>query len=214
MLKWIEIIASFFIGRMQSHEGPSLRESAIAIFDEITYKSRKAVSLIVVSFAAAIFALGGFFISLINATTQYDRDGVIGFTATFVSGLVLIVLAIAAFAWVFNSAWPGVKKYKTMHRHQESREFREQQEHVHAQPKQPSSLEQALSMLVMDFVHERQARRAESQSPLMNDEPDFRAPSMTRPNDSTSTVSENQNMDWNTPSAPRTAGVTNQDPLH
>jgi hypothetical protein len=187
MLKWIEIIASFFIGKMQANPGPGLRESAIAIFEEITYKSRKAVSLIVVSFGAGILALGGFFIALINATTQYDRDGVIGFTSTFVSGIVLILIAVATFAWVFGSAWPGVQQHKsshkTKHRHHEHERSVEGEE---APQRQPSTLEQALSLLVMDFVKERELRRNEAAT--FHPEPDFRAQSMARHEDLPSTA--------------------------
>lgn len=177
MLKWIEIIASFFIGKMQPANGPSLRETAIQIFEEITYLSRKTVSLIVISFSAAIFALGGFFISLINATTQYDRDGVISFSATFISGLVLIALAVSAFVWVFNSAWPGLKKFKTASKdsHKTAHQHEDHHERHH---RQVSPIEAAVSALVMDFVKEREIRRGESAeaTAMMNEEPDFRAP--------------------------------------
>lgn len=194
MLKWIEIIASFFIGKMQPSHGPSLRESAIAIFEEITYKSRKAVSLVVISLAAAIFALGGFFISLINATSQYDQTGAVNFTSTLGSGLVLILIAVGTFAWVFGSAWPGVKQSKAAHKAEQEHHHHQQQEQAHQH--QPSSLEYALSMLVMDFVKERELRRSESMA-SMQMEPDFRAPSMARAADMTNTAS-----------------TLNQEPLH
>jgi hypothetical protein len=178
MLKWIEIIASFFIGKMQPTQGPGLRETAIALFEEITYKSRKTVSLVVISFAAAIFALGGFFISLLNATMQYDRDGVITFTSTFISGLVLIAIAVGTFAWVFGSAWPGTKKFKGLEMHGPKHHAHEPLPHeLPERPlHQPSSLEQALSALVMDFVKERELRRSESAAALspLAEVPDFR----------------------------------------
>jgi len=145
-MKWLGLILTFLFEKMTSH-GPSLKDSAVAIFEELTYKSRKTMSLILAGFASIIFLCGGFFISLIDATGQFDREGSIRMTSTFIAGLLLVAIAVFVFAWIFGSAWPGVKEHA-----------------VHAEDTASragagSPLELALSALLMDFVKEREFKR-------------------------------------------------------
>ncbi|RYZ81303.1 MAG: hypothetical protein EOP06_23755, partial [Proteobacteria bacterium] len=91
MIKWLGIILSFVMGRFNHQSAPmgfNFKETAMAVFDEVTFKSRKAITLLLAALASIIFLCGGFFISLIDATKQYDQQGSIAFTSTFVSGLV------------------------------------------------------------------------------------------------------------------------------
>lgn len=148
-MKWLGIILPFLIGRFNSKQnaGPSFL-SPVAVYEEITYKSRKAVMLTLGALAALIFLCGGLMMSIIDATTQFDRTGGIAFTATFGTGLAIGLLAIGTFAYVFLQAWPGIRE----HRQQVIKERVE----VHTSS---SSLEQAFSSLIMDFVKEREYKR-------------------------------------------------------
>lgn len=151
-MKWLFVALSFIYRKMTSHRSPSLKETAVEIFEEISHKSRKMVALTLAGVAAVIFLTGGFFISLINATTQYDEIGEVAMSATLSGGLGLILLALITFGVVFLQAWPGIKKRK-----QHEKEMKEA-----AMAGGP--LEQALALLVTDFVKEREMRRTARQT--------------------------------------------------
>lgn len=155
MIKLLGLLLSFFMGKFSFH-GPKLniREAAMAIFDEAIFKSRKAVTLLLTALASMIFICGGLFISLIDATRQYDQAGIINFSSTFISGLVLMLIAAGIVTWVFASAWPGVKKQGPQVQEVLERDTRPQ----------PNTLETALSALIMDFVKERELKRESAPS--------------------------------------------------
>lgn len=152
-MQWISLIASFIFGKLNSRP-PSFKESAFAIFEEVTFKSRKAITLILGAAACVLILCGGLFMSLVDLTTQYDREGLIRFTASFGTGLSLVVLSLGVFVWIFKFAWPG------------ARDRREVREEAPAHTHRGGPLEQALATLVMDFVKERELRREERESPL------------------------------------------------
>lgn len=159
-MQWLAMIITYFFGR-KSSKTKSLKEMAIEIFDEITFRSRKVVTLTMMALGAVIIFCGGFFIALIDATSQYDRVGYVGWSATLVAGLSLIGIASAVFATVFARAWPTPLS------------FHHEQIHEQATPPPTSGIEAALSALIMDFVKERELRRQGSakQSPPPQPEP-------------------------------------------
>ncbi|WP_374079524.1 hypothetical protein [Bdellovibrio bacteriovorus] len=146
-MQWLAMFASFIVGRLNA-KARGLRETAEEVFDEVSRKSRKVVSLTLTGLCAVILFCGGFFISLLDSTTQYDRTGGIAWTATLSAGIGLIAVAAITFAYVFLRAWPGARHvhHQTHHRRFET-------------PRPSSSLENALATLVMDFVRERETRR-------------------------------------------------------
>lgn len=151
-MRWLGMVLSFLFGRMNT-KPKSFREIAMEIFDDVSRRSRKVVSLTLAGLAAVIFFCGGVFISIIDGTTQYDRLGAVNWTATFGAGVALILLAVAVFAGVFLRAWPGaLQRHSRVPPHQETSVL-------------PSALEQALAALVMDFVKERELRRAARPQP-------------------------------------------------
>ncbi|KHD87799.1 MAG: hypothetical protein OM95_12360 [Bdellovibrio sp. ArHS] len=155
-MKWLALVLSFVFGRLNMRPR-GFKDAAIEIFDEVSFRSRRMVTLILVGVAAVIFFTGGLFISLLDLSMQWDRTGSILWSATLSTGVGLIVLASAAFAVVFLRAWPGAVKAKQ----QIKRKLKHEQEEEEAElQRHPSSLEQALSALVMDFVKEREIRRA------------------------------------------------------
>lgn len=146
-MKIIPMILSFVIGRLNSKPTKGLREAALEIFGEITYRSRSVVTLILGSLGAVIILCGGFFIAVLDATTQFDRTGSIAWTATLGTGVVLVALAGLAFSFAFIKAWPRATlsaRRETSH---------------HPTSAETSPLETALATLVMDFVKEREASR-------------------------------------------------------
>lgn len=147
-MKWLTVFMSFLFGRLNA-KAPSLRETAIEVFDEVSRKSRRVVSLSMTAFGSIILFCGGFFIALLDTTAQYDRSGEIFLTATLAAGLALLAVSVIIFSYVFLRAWPGAHPEKTMRfQSKETPNYRP-----------PSSLENALAALVMDFVKERESRR-------------------------------------------------------
>lgn len=149
-MQWLAMMMSFIFGKMNSKR-KSLRETAIEIFEEVSYKSRRIVTLTMTAFGAVIFFCGGFFISLLEGTSQYDQTGNVVWTSTLGAGVGLIALAAVVFATVFLRAWPGVSPHKHEHPREESA--------THS-----SNLENALSALIMDYVKEREMRREQKMS--------------------------------------------------
>ncbi|HEY8270646.1 MAG TPA: hypothetical protein VIG33_07130, partial [Pseudobdellovibrionaceae bacterium] len=112
---------------------------------------------------------GGFFMSLIDLTHQYDEAGTVYLTASNASGLILVLLSLGTFFWIFTSAWPGAQEMKAAKKKEES-----------VTQAKTASLEHALSLLVMDFIKEREQKReryarehynptAEKESPSLHD---------------------------------------------
>lgn len=144
-MKWLMLMLTLAFRKFGSRPA-SLKETALEIFEEVSHKSRRIVSLTLTGIAAVIFFCGGIFISIINATTQYDNNGDIYLTATLSGGLILIAIAAITFGLVFLRAWPGVA--------QERRKPSKEEANVRG-----TGLEQALSTLIMDFVKDREMRR-------------------------------------------------------
>jgi sarcosine oxidase delta subunit len=156
MFKWISLVASFLIGRMN---GPnkglsfSLREVTMEILSGITQRGRRYVSLSLLGFGAVIFTCAGFLIALLNATSQWDRTGRILFTSTFGAGFFLTLCSIGAFVYIFRREWP-----RAINRPHLGERIREDL-HMHGHAPRASNIEQAISALIMDFVRERENKR-------------------------------------------------------
>lgn len=144
-MKIIPMILSFIVGRLNSKPSKGLRETAVEIFDEITFRSRNIVTLTLGGLGSVILLCGGLFIAILDGTTQFDRNGVIAWTATLGAGVLLVALAGLSFSFVFIRAWP--------------RATRSRSQPASRGTPETSPLETALATLVMDFVKERQASR-------------------------------------------------------
>lgn len=148
-MKWFSLFLSFFLGKLNHSNPPSIKETIFIFFEEAAYRSRKPVVLILSGLACVLILCGGFFWTAIEIAGQFDRDGAVHASASAITGVVLIAISLGTFFWVFNKAWPGVKAKE------------QAQEQAKENPQQVSTLEHALSLLVMDFVKEREVRREE-----------------------------------------------------
>ncbi|WP_413291376.1 hypothetical protein [Bdellovibrio sp. HCB337] len=150
-MQWLSLLVSFLLGKFNSSRPPSLKETAREILEEVAYKSRKPAALLLAGVIGILILCGGFFMSVLELTTQYDREGIVRFTATLGAGLFLVVVPLGALIWGFTAAWPGAKA------HAKAEQAREEEQEL---PRVPaSSLEQALATLVLDFVKEREFKR-------------------------------------------------------
>lgn len=146
-MKWFSLLLSFFLGKLNVVRAPSLKQTINVLFEEAAYRSRKPTIYVLAGLTFVLILSGGFFMGLIDITTQYDRDGVVQATASSITGFSLVALSLIGFIWVFTRAWPGVKAVK------------KKEEKVAAE--QNSGIEQALILLVMDFIKEREFKREE-----------------------------------------------------
>ncbi|XGC82125.1 hypothetical protein ACES2L_06460 [Bdellovibrio bacteriovorus] len=153
-MHWLGMIAKFLFSRMSSsnRHHKSLKDSAVEVFEEISKKSRKIVTLSIMAIGGVLLFVAGFFIALLNLTMQYDRVGYVSFTATLGAGVGLMVVAAAMFAWIFLGAWPGASDTRKAMK-KAKKEVKERVEET------PNTLEGALSLLVLDYVKERQEKR-------------------------------------------------------
>ncbi|KYG64938.1 hypothetical protein AZI86_12125 [Bdellovibrio bacteriovorus] len=149
-MQLLAMIASFVFGRL-NNGGPrsgGIRETVMEMFEDIVLKGRKPVILILAGVCAVLFFCGGLFITILEGTTQYDRVGYVTLTSTLGAGIALFLVAALGFVYVFAYAWPGADR----HASDRAREKVPPPHHA-------STLEQALTVLVLDFVKERELRR-------------------------------------------------------
>lgn len=152
-MHWFSLLVSFLLGKLKYSRPPSLKETVLFILEEATYRSRKPITLLLGGLCSVLILCGGLFLSLIDFTSQYDRQGQLQMTASAASGLILVAASMAVFYWIFARSWPGVKK----------KSFASQE--IPPPPPKNTSLDQALALLVMDFVKEREEKRQAAASP-------------------------------------------------
>lgn len=156
MMKWISIILGLLFGSKPS-SGLNFKEMALEVLDEAMARGRKPIGLILLGCASIVFICGGIFISIIDATRQWDLKGVIFFGATFWAGLILAAIFLAGYLYVFMHAWPGVKHMKAKAKAHEQ-EHQRKTEHKGA-----PGLDEALSLLIMDHIESRKISRTRKQ---------------------------------------------------
>lgn len=148
-MHWLSLMLSYFLGKLNFARPPSIKETALQILDEATFRSRKPITLLLAGLACVLFFCGGFFLSLIDFTTQFDREGALLMSARAGSGLILVTLSSGILVWIFTQAWPGVQRKNLFKTEPPS-------------PPKQNTLEQALALLVMDFIKERENKRQAS----------------------------------------------------
>ncbi len=154
-MKWVSIILGLLFGSKPT-KGLNFKEMALEVLDEAMARGRKPVALILLGCASIVFICGGIFISIIDATRQWDLKGVIFYGATFWAGLILAAVFLAGYVYVFAHAWPGVKHMKAKAKaHEHEQELRRE--------KGAPGLDEALSLLIMDHIESRKISRAKKQ---------------------------------------------------
>lgn len=138
-MKWLIVFASFLIGKLNSISvTPSL-----FFVEKALEKSRNILFMATIAFISAALFCAGVIISVLNALTQIDANGSMVFSATFSGGLVLIVISAVSLAIVFAKRnW----------------EFPSLTEAAH-QSRRSSPIEEAITMLVQDFMEDRRTNR-------------------------------------------------------
>jgi hypothetical protein len=151
MIKFFTYFISFLIGRYNSFAKPS----AMVIIDQVLLRTRKLLMTSMISLIASLLLTGGVIISLIEFTRQIDRFQIVWPSATLIGGLALTLISLATLIYAFTSKAFDLRYVKKASPTEQI-------------PRTPSPLEEALSVLVMDFIKER---REERQKPSEKTEP-------------------------------------------
>lgn len=175
-MKWILMFLTLSLRQLNSRlRGPSLRQTLMDIFYEAREKSKKLANLLVGGLAATIFFCGGFFITLINMSAQWDQTRQVVWSATLISGLVLMGLALIVYIGLYASFTKDDREEVLAERdeRQKAERFRQSSRRYAAgrRPESAATLETALAALVMDFIHERQEKRATKEQRFSENEP-------------------------------------------
>ena len=160
MFKIVSYVLAYFFG--SASKNVDLKGVAFEVLEEAVYRSRKTVALVLGGLCSTILVCGGFFIALLNASSQYDRTGHVYATATLWSGIALTVIFLGAAYYIFAVAWPGVHSHNKTTASTNRSHF--QSTH------HPSDLEKSISILIMDFVDSRRIRREERRHDRANRE--------------------------------------------
>ncbi|MFM6928875.1 MAG: hypothetical protein ACKOX6_10460 [Bdellovibrio sp.] len=161
MFKIVSYVLAYFFG--SASKNVDIKGIAFEVLEEAVYRSRKTVALLLGGLCSTILVCGGFFIALLNATSQYDRTGHIYATATLWSGIGITLVFLGAAYYIFAVAWPGVHTH-----HNKANASTTQSRFQSAQ--HPSDLEKSISLLIMDFVDSRKQRREQRKHEKANKE--------------------------------------------
>jgi hypothetical protein len=153
MLKWILLATSMLLAKYTN----TLKNPTINILQQVSYFARRAMLLFVFSLVAAGLAIAGLVISINNWFSQYDTLGSFRFTATFTGGLILAIIGAAIFYAIYNlkpvfyTSLYG-PSFRSYNRHGFWNRLKRKTEI-------PRTLEDSLSLLISDYLREREHRR-------------------------------------------------------
>ena len=138
MLKILSVIASFLFGKQMS-SGPSYEDLVDYAFERL----RSIVNSAAIGLSGIVLVITGFIFTTFNLLNQYDQHASVAMTAVAAGGLVLCVVGLGFILFASRKTKTPLEKSEGLKTH-----------HPAASP-----LEEALSLLVMDFVKARQEDR-------------------------------------------------------
>jgi len=158
MLRLLTLVATFFIGRYKAAASADGGSIAMPIVEMAMNQGRRVALLICSALIFSLLMVGGFFITLIEGSFAYEAEGVLYPTTLFKAGLLLFLASIGAITFIFArkqnwSVTPAEPKREARSSH---------------------PIEDAVIMLIHDFVKERESRRharAEFRSEYASAEP-------------------------------------------
>jgi hypothetical protein len=163
MLKILSLVVSFFLGRYDL----TFKKATLILIDQFILKSRKLFIFITVVSVSSLLLVSGIMLSLIQATSQYDKNGFIQFNSTLGVGIALILLPLVLLSVLFAaSSWETRFKQELVTTPKNKDKTSDRSAHqTEANTPPPNAFEQALTMIVADFLKERETNRAEKTQP-------------------------------------------------
>lgn len=154
MLKIISLVVSFFLGRYDQ----TFKKSTLILIDQFITKSRKLFIFTTVLGVSSMLLVAGLLTAIFQSTSQYDRQGFITFNSTILAGLILIAIASIALITMFSA-----KTWESRFKQQMVPPPHHAKNETHG-PREPNAFEQAITMLVTEFVKDRDLQRQTRQT--------------------------------------------------
>jgi hypothetical protein len=135
-------LLSFFIGNAKS----LFKQPSIDLTQQVVLHLRALTLVLVSTIGSLVLSCVGISFLISNIANQLDHSEEVRFTGSMIAFLVLTVLSVGfLFYSLRRSTWLRALGF----------------EEKRPAPKQTSALENAVALLVMDFVEERQKKRTE-----------------------------------------------------
>lgn len=158
-MKWISLILPLLIKQLNPALA-SLNRSTVQLREDLSLKTRTIALIALLGIAAIILLSGGLFVAALEAARQLDSSAALQINSVILTGLGLSFISLLVLIIVFRN-WPGVQARKQRLR-MERAQLRAQRESIG----QAVSLDQAVAMLILDFIKEREEKRQANTSPL------------------------------------------------
>lgn len=144
MLRLLTLAATFFFGRYKAAAASAAGVSLMPIVELVMNQGRKVALLVCSALIFSLLMVGGFFITLIEGSFAYEAEGVLYPTVLFKAGLFLFLVSVGAMVFIFarKKNW-SVTPVETQKETRSSRH----------------PIEDAVLLLIHDFVKERESRR-------------------------------------------------------
>lgn len=195
-MKWLLMVFTLLARKFTGPDlGGSLKEMFRNALQQAIYDTRRIAALSFIAIGSMMFLCAGALIALLDATRQWDTSGQIIWGATLTSGVVIVAVSAAILVTIFTVSWPGVSARRDEKRALK-RAARRQATHT---AKSHNPVENALAVLIMDIVKEREAKRQ------------YKATQSPNPHKPTSDPIQ-QDYDMTTP--PQSGPYSDKNPLH
>ncbi len=123
---------------------------------------RRIVMLFFLGLVTSVLFSAGLFLALTEATRQYDEAGIVTQSMTLSAGVVLAMFCLMIFGLAFYMGWPKSAEMKPV-----------------ANAQRAPALEEALSLLILDYIQERETKRQSAETAMntvTSEDPDFVRP--------------------------------------
>lgn len=154
MIKVLTYLISYFAGRYNT----ILKPSTLMIIDQLLVRARKLVMTSSIIFMSSLLFVAGVIISLIEFTSQVDRFAVVWPSATLAGGLTLAALSMAVLIFSFRAKAFDLRFVRNQRSRRPESLFAAPQGEGSSSNRAQSPLEEALGVLIMDFVNERKTK--------------------------------------------------------
>ena len=150
MLRFIELLISFLMGRVQTEAPPSIT----AMIQELLPRIRRIVTLTSLALAACALICAGIIVALLEMAAQYDRVGSVSLTASNLVGFIFILIGfITGYCGLKASAWFPVQAQPR------------QSEQAH-HPSPAVEIVTALTPLIQEYLRSRNPTPSEPKTPV------------------------------------------------
>lgn len=155
MGKIFTLITSFALSRLNLNDRSNSQHSFSEIYESIVEKATDRVKDIVLdlilSAGAVVLIAVGFFVALFNSLHQYDLNQFVSFNTVITGSLVLILLGAGSL--YYSLSYEDSRKKKII---EQKKRFEEE---LTARSMVPNTIQSALTLLVVDFLKEREFKR-------------------------------------------------------